>query len=131
MLPIAQNLMCSVVAGGAGDTAAGMRAGSAEIQAADGSSILRPSRHWTHEEHLLQAEIAVKNIALGQSVGSLEIQRGKDLSREDRVRHVGRVLGNSVRDAVAQQFAVFVPCALPQSVRNILHEASEDVLAGR
>ncbi len=66
---------------------------------------MRPSCYRTHEEKLLQAEIAVENIAFGQSVSALEIERRQHLAGDDRARNVGRIFGDFLDHAIAQQFA--------------------------
>src|SRR5580704_5173823 len=128
-LPISQNLVGGVVSGGAGDTSAGMRAGAAQIQTMDWSSVLRPSGQGTHEEKLLQPQVAVENVAFGQAVRTLEIERREHLARKDHTGYVGRVFSNFPDYAVAEQFPFLVPGAFAQPIGNILHEASQDVLA--
>src|ERR1700683_4589200 len=69
-------------------------------------------------------------VALGQSIGALEIQRSENLSRDHCIRNVGWVLGNFLDHAVTKQIAVFIPRAATKFVGNILHEASHDVPSG-
>jgi hypothetical protein len=122
--------MRGVVAGSTGDAAAGMSSGAAEIETGDGSAVLRPSSHGAVEKQLFETEVAVENIAFGQSVGAFQIERGENLACDNGTRNIGRVLGDFIHHAVAQQFAIFVPRALSKFVGNVLHEAGHDVLAG-
>ncbi len=117
--------------GCASDPTARMGSGSAEIETIDGRAVLRPTRNGSHKEELLETKVAVKNVAFGQSVGALQIERSQHLSSDDCTGDVRRVFGNFLDDAVAEQLTLFVPGALPQMIRDILHKAGEDVLAFR
>jgi len=55
----------------------------------------------------------------------------EDLAVEDELLQVGRVLGDRVHHRVAEGFALLVPGPFPQLVGRVLHEAGQDVLAGR
>jgi hypothetical protein len=57
--------MRRIVSGRPRNTAAGMRARSAEVQSINRRAILRPSRHRTIKEKLLKIKIAVKDISFG------------------------------------------------------------------
>ena len=72
----------------------------------------------------------MKNVAFGQAVGAFQIERRQYLASENRIGDVGRVLGNLLDHAVAEQFALLVPGAFAQMIGNVLHEAGQDVLAG-
>ena len=73
----------------------------------------------------------MENISFREAVGALEIERGEDLAREDRIRNVGRVLGDLFHDAIAEELAFLVPGAFAQTIRNVLNECSHHVFAGR
>ena len=73
ILAVTQYLVRCVAAGGTRDTSAGMRSGAAKIEAIDRGAVLRPACDWPHKEKLLQAQIAVEDVALGQSVGALKV----------------------------------------------------------
>src|ERR1700687_4210470 len=75
-------------------------------------------------------EVAVEDIAFGESIGAFQIARSENVASDDGARNIRRVLGNCANDAVAQQFAIFVPRALAKFVRNVLHEAGHNMLAG-
>src|SRR6202790_2681980 len=122
--------MLAGVGGGPGDTTAGMGSSAAEVEAGDGTAVLRPSSDRTVEKQLFKIEVAVENVAFGESVGAFQIERGENLAGNDGTRDIGRVLGDFAHDTFAQQFAIFVPSALAQFVGDILHEAGHDVLAG-
>src|SRR3990172_1243249 len=60
---IAQHLPRAVVPGQAGDTAAGVRARSAVIQALDRPAIVAVAEHRAREKQLVQPQCAVENVA--------------------------------------------------------------------
>jgi len=92
---------------------------------------LRPPRHRTHKEELLQPQVAVKNVAFGQSIGSFQVERRQDLPRQDRARNIGRVLRNLLQYAISQKFALLVPVSFTQFVRHVLNEAGQDMFSRR
>jgi len=65
----------------------------------------------------------VKNIAFGQPVSAFQIERRKHLARDNRVRDIGRVLGDLLDHTVAEQFAFLVPVSFSQVIGNLMHKA--------
>src|SRR5882724_7210094 len=59
---IAQKRLRGVVAGGAGDAAAGMRAGAAMIEALQGAAIVGMAQHRPCREQLIERQRAVEDI---------------------------------------------------------------------
>ena len=108
-----------------------MRSRTAQVEAGDGRAVARPPRHWAHEEELLEGQVAVEDVALGEPVGALEVERSQDLTSHHCPRHVGRVLGDLPQDEVAQTLALRIPVAFAQAIRHVLHEAGHHVAAGR
>src|SRR5450432_3453125 len=98
-----------------------MRARAAEIESADRRAILRPAGYRAHEEELLEVELTVKDVAFGEAVGALEIERGEDLAGDDGAGDVGRVFGDLFYHTMAEQLAILVPVAFTQTVGNVLH----------
>ena len=111
--------------------AARVRAGAAEVEALDRRAVLRVARDRPHEEELLEVQVAVEDVALGQAVGALEVERRQDLPRDDGAGHVGRVFADLPDDPVAEQLPVLVPGPLLQAVGDVLDEAGHDVPAFR
>ncbi len=66
MSSVGENYPRRVAPARAGDAAAGVRAGAAEIQAAQGRAILRPAGNGAQEEELVEAHVAVKDVAARQ-----------------------------------------------------------------
>src|ERR1700691_4793552 len=116
--------MCRIVAGSAGEASAGMGARAAQVKTGNRGAVLRPSRYWTHKEKLFQPQVAVEDVAFGQTVGALEIERRQYLASENCARNVGSVLRNFPYHAIAEQSPFLVPCTFAQTIRYVLHEAS-------
>ena len=64
-----------VVAGGAGDAAAGMGAGAAMVEAFEGPAVIGVAQHRPRREYLVQGQRAVEDISAQQSEFALEIKR--------------------------------------------------------
>src|SRR5512146_3324809 len=64
---VAQDLARGVVAGHAGDAAAGMRAGAAHVESANGRTVVAVAEHRTGAEQLIERERAVEDIATRQA----------------------------------------------------------------
>ena len=80
---------------------------------------------------MFQRQFALKNISFRQSKLAFEIERRQDLSMQDDVFDVRRVLGNRINDGIAKFFSFVVPISFLQIVRSVLHEARHHVLARR
>src|SRR5271155_2921128 len=68
-----------VVAGGAGDAAAGMGATPAMIKSLQRPTIVGVSEHRTRRKDLVQRQRSMKDVAAEQSELPLQIERGEDL----------------------------------------------------
>src|SRR5260370_34611677 len=86
-----------------------MRGGTAHIEIADRSAIVGPAGNGAQEKKLLERELALKDIALGEAELALEIERRENLAADDDFFDVGGVLGNRVDDVVAKGLALLVP----------------------
>ena len=74
--------------------------------AADRRAVLRPVGHRPEEEQLLERELALEDVALGQADDALDVRRREHLAVEDRALQVRRVLGERVDDRVAERLAL-------------------------
>ena len=72
--PGPKHLPRGVVPGRASDPTARMGARSAQIETGNGRPVLGPAGYRAHEEKLIQYQVTVEDIALGQAVGTLEIE---------------------------------------------------------
>ena len=118
-------------AGSPGQAVAGMRAGTAEKQAADGRFVTRPVQDWTHGKKLIEGELAVENVAAGKTVGCFEILGRDDLNGLDHAGQIGRVFGESSDDGVAEFLAAVIPVPFFQLEWRELNVGGENVLAIR
>src|SRR5258706_14940168 len=83
---VLQDLPGRVAPGRPRDPAPRVRPRAAQVEAAHGRAVLRPAGHRAHEEELVEGEVAVEDVALGQAVGALEIEGGQHLPGEDGAR---------------------------------------------
>ena len=96
---------------------AGMRAGSAEIEAGDGRAVTGPSGYGAQEEHLVEAHLAVEDVAAGDAETAFEIEGLEHLAlAHDRV-NVGCVFGDDFENAIAVGLAQVIPGGVPQACR--------------
>ena len=97
----------------------------------DGRPEARPAGHRPVDEQLLERQLALEDVALGETHGALDVERRQHLAVQDQAPDVRRPFGEGVDDGVAEGLALLVPGALGQLVRRVLDEAAHDVLAGR
>src|SRR4029078_4018955 len=74
-LPVREELLGRVLAVRAHDAAPRMGGGAAHVEAADRRLVLRPAGNGTQEKELLEGELALEDVALGQSPLALEVER--------------------------------------------------------
>ncbi len=73
----------------------------------------------------------MEDIALGDAETLFEIDGRQHAAGDDRAGHVRRELPNEFGDPVAEHIALFMPAAVSQTVRQVLHETGEHVPAFR
>src|SRR5580692_2092132 len=86
-----------------------MRAGTAEIQPADGRFVAGPIQHGAHRKKLIKGELTVENMATCKTVNRFEVVRSDDLHMLNETGEIRSVLCESFDDRVAQIFAARVP----------------------
>src|SRR5467141_5263919 len=87
--PVFQDLSRGVVARSARDSPTRVRAGSAEVQALDRSSVARPARDGAEDERLVQGHLPVVDVALRQAEPLFQVDRCEDLAVEDQSFQAG------------------------------------------
>ena len=105
----------------------GMGARAAQVEALDRRAVARPAGHRPHEEELLQGQVAVEDVALGQAEPALEVERRQDLRRLAPRRHVGRVFARSSRSRgrpSSSRHASQVPSPQPVRARTARSRSS-------
>src|SRR5687767_4961942 len=95
---------------------------SAHIEVADGRLIAGPARRRPQKEQLLERELALKDVALGEAKFTLEIERRDHLPMQDDVLDVRRVLRERVDDRVTECLTLLVPRSFLQVIRCVLNE---------
>ena len=73
-------VMRGIASGRAHDAAAGMRGRAAHVEAVDRRLVLRPAGHGPQEEELLERQLALEDVALGETPLALEVERRHDLA---------------------------------------------------
>src|SRR5262245_27142424 len=126
-----QNLTGGVCAGPAVQSGPGVRAGSAEEQMTNRRRVPSPTQQRPRHEELIDRELAVENVAAGQSVPAFEIPRRDHLPRDDGRREVRRVAGDRPRGGIAKAVPRGVPRLVPQVVGRVLHVCRDYVLIAR
>ncbi len=106
---IGQDYARGVVAGGAGDAAAGMRAGAAMVESLQGAAIIRMAEHRARREQLVQRQRAMKNIAAEQAELALQIERRQNLPPHDGCGEARRVLVHRRDHEIGDFIAMIVP----------------------
>src|SRR5580692_6276125 len=105
-----------------------MRSAAAEIKATDGRFVASPIENGAHGEKLVECEFAVKNVASGEAVNGLEIERSDDLHLFDEAGQIASVLRESFDDGDAEVSAARLPVSVLQMEWSELNVGGEDVL---
>ena len=71
--------------GGRHDAASGVRAGAAHVEILDRRAVLGPAGHRPEKEKLVQGQLALKNVALGQTKLPLQVPGRDDLPMKNDV----------------------------------------------
>src|SRR6185369_456901 len=118
---------------GAHDPAARVGRRAAQPEVTDRRLEPRVAGHRTVEEELLERQLALEDVALGQPGRPFDIERGLNVAVKDDVADVRGELGDPVDDGVTERLALVIPRPElgRQLVRRVLDEAADDVLAGR
>src|SRR5579872_947215 len=115
---------------GAGESVAGMSAGSAEEKSANRSFVASPVENGAHGEELIERELAVEDVAAGEAVDGFEIARRDDLHRFDDLVEVRRMDSERFEDVFGEDGGVVVvPRGVFQFVWRELDVDGGDVLA--
>src|SRR5690242_5015641 len=88
---IAQDHPRGVVAGSAGDAAAGVGAGAAVIKAPERPAVIGVAEHRACRKQLVQRERSMEDVAAQETELALQVQRRQDLPANHALRKAGRV----------------------------------------
>src|SRR5688572_21383521 len=117
--------------GGAHDAAPGMRPRTALPVALDRRPVLRPRRRWPEEKELMQRELALEDVPLGQPGNALDVGRREHLAVPDDGPDVRRVALERVDHRVTERLTLLVGPPTGDPVGRVLYEYAHDVLAWR
>src|SRR3954466_502185 len=107
---ISEDATGGVVPGRGHHATSGMGAGAAQIEPVHRRRVVGEVGGGAHEGHLVEALLALEDVAALKAEDPLEVGRRENLPLDDRVRDVGRVAGEVLHAGVAVAF----PCvALP------------------
>src|SRR6476469_1864034 len=88
---VGKNSMRRVVPRGSGHTAPRMGARSAQVQALERHPIVSGADHRPGAEQLVEAHLAMENVAADEAKAPLKVERGMDLSSEHRLGEARRM----------------------------------------
>src|ERR1044071_1911573 len=129
--PLPQDFLGGIIAGKAGDAAAGMGAGTAEKKIFDGCPIARPTGNRAHEKDLIERHFGVIKISLADTVFRFEVKRRENLAVQNGSFESRRVFFDGIDPGVTQSVALLLPIAVAQMIGRRLHPDRHDVFAGR
>src|SRR4051794_36757390 len=106
--PIGQDRAGSVVAGRAGDAAAGVRTCAAKIEALERAAIVGIAEHRSCPEQLIERQRAMENVAAGETEYPFEVERAQHLAAEHAVLETRGIAIDSVDHQVGYRLAMRV-----------------------
>src|SRR4051794_1708893 len=86
-----------------------MRRRAAHPQVPERRRVLRPPGRGAQEEQLLERQLALEDVALGETEIALEIERRQYLPMQNDVADVRRVFRDRIDHGVAKRLALGVP----------------------
>src|SRR6476661_1039594 len=127
---IGEESMRRVVPGRAGHAAAGMRAGTAEVETFQGHPIIRRADHRPGAEQLIEPHLAMEDVSADEPEPALEIERRVDLAAEYRGGKAGRAAPDARNNCICRLFALPPPAPPPPEVEaEMLAEERRNMLA--
>jgi hypothetical protein len=129
--PIPQNLPRGVPAAGAHDAAAGVRGGSAEVEALHRRAVVRVPAHRPETEHAVQVHRSLHDVAARDAPHAFHVRRRDHHAVQHARLEAGAYSFQDVEAAVRELVFLDFPGRILEVVRRVLHEHAEDVLAGR
>ena len=122
-LPVGEHGLRRIMPRRAGHAAAGMRARPAQVEALERHPIVGRADHRPGAEQLVEAHLAVEDVAADQAEAPLEVERRMDLPPEHRLGEARRMRIDRRDDLVRRLLALLVPAAPgPEIVAEMLAE---------
>src|SRR3954469_4054046 len=126
---IGDHLAGGVLAGTAGDAAAGVGPGAAEVQAIECEAVAGVAEERAPHRPLVEARLGVEGMAATQAIARFEIHRGQDLAMADELGDPRRDRLERPDDGIAKGLALVVPGPARgiELVRRVLGDDAHDV----
>src|SRR5256714_15373994 len=99
-----------------------MRARTALVKPTDRRAVARPGRCRPQEEHLLQRELALEDVALGEATDALDVGGRDHLPMQDRALEVWCIFPKRIHHRVAELLALRIAPAAIHVVGRVLYE---------
>ena len=130
--PVGEDRVRGIVAGRAGDAAAGMRAGAAMIEARQRPAVVGIAEHGPRPEQLVERHRAVRDVAADEAEHLFEVERAQRLAADHARLEARRIAVDGVDHQVGDLVAMVVPgAAVGQLRRDVLAEQARDMRALR
>src|SRR5215212_6032976 len=104
--PVGEDSPCSIVPRRPRDSSTWMGTGAAQIEALERHTVVRGADHRPCAEQLVEAHLAMENVAADQSEAALEVERRVDLPADHRLGEARRVAVDQSDDRVRRSFAL-------------------------
>src|SRR5436190_1683446 len=105
----ARDFACSIGAGTARETRAGVRPRATRVETTNRCLVLAEAQQWPHGKELIERQFTVENLSAGEAPALLEIERRDDLARHDQGLQSRRILFQRVDGGVREGVAIAVP----------------------
>src|SRR3954453_9351328 len=128
--PVGEHGVRSIVARRAGHATTWMRTRTAQVKPFEGHPIVGRTDHRARAEQLVEAHLAVEDVAADEAEAPLKVQRRMDLPPDHRLRKTRSMGIDSGDDLVGSLLALIVPAsARPKVVTKMLAEEAVNVPA--
>src|SRR3954469_3435549 len=107
--PVRKERLRRIMPGRSGHAAARMRARAAQIESFEWHPVVRRPDHRPRAEQLVEAHLAVEDIAADQAEAPLEVQRRMDLPAQHRLGEARRVTVDRRDDRVRGPLTLRIP----------------------
>src|SRR3954447_3376186 len=98
--PVRQDRLRRIMPGSAGHSATRVRARSAQVEALERHAVISRADHRPRAEQLVEAHLAVEDVAADQAEAALEVERRMDLPPEHRLGEAGSMAVDGRDDGV-------------------------------
>src|SRR3982751_2754747 len=120
---VAKHRMRGVVPRSTRDSAAGVGARAAKVEALERHAVIGRTDHGTGAEQLVEAHLAVENVAADQPKAALEVERRVDLASKHRFGEARCVAIHRRDDRIGGSLALIIPAApLAEVIAEMLAE---------